>query len=362
MIKKLFCVLCAVCVLGMNSLAAPSGWAAAEVEEATAAGFVPASFAENWQKEIRREEFAELSVRFLAVNLGYALKDLYAYTESQNFKVNSYTDDTAILWKVKEGSATFTDTNKRLVRMAADIGIIEGPGDGSFNPHKPITRQEAAVMLLRTYAAYSNSISFATDKTFADEAEVAPWANLGVRFVTEADVMRGMGENMFAPLASYTREQAVLTFLRLGKMQGWMENPGLYQSGYVPSGDIPKPDMTISETLTKQYITDPAYTLSGKWETPYGILVYGTYTHPTTGRKDCTFVYAMNDWNACNVLQPFWETLGTSETVLENIRFSEDMTEMTYDVTVNNAKTAGTYSFKTDLFLGETVQTGFVAA
>ncbi len=358
--KKILCMVCAVCMLGMNAFAAPSDWAAAEVEEATAAGFVPAYFAEDWQREIKREEFAELSVRFLAATLGYTLQDLHAYIGSQPYKVNAYTDDTAIMWKPKEGPATFTDTNKLLVRMAADIGIIEGQGDGGFNPHKPITRQEAAVMLLRTYAAYSNSISFATDTVYADGVEIALWASLGVRFATGAAVMQGVGENTFAPLASYTREQAVLTFLRLGKLQGWRDNPGLYRSGWTAPSDAPTPELTVSKTLTKHYFTDPAYTIWENWETPYGILLYGLYTRPETGEKSYVFVYYMNDWNAFNVLQPFWGTLGTSDTVLENIRFSDDMTEMTYDVTVDNAKTAGTYSFKTDLFLGETVQTGFV--
>jgi|GEM_PF-2179896 len=358
--KKIFCILCAVCMLGMNGFAAPSDWAAAEVEEATAAGFVPSYFAEDWQKEIKREEFAELSVRFLATKLDYALKDLFAYIESQPYKVNAYTDDAAILWKVKEGSSTFTDTNKRLIRMAADIGIIEGMGDGNFDSYRPLTRQEAAVMLLRTYAAYSNSISFAADAAYTDGGEIAPWANLGVRFVTGADVMQGVGENTFAPLAFYTREQAVLTFLRLGKLEEWQGNPGLYRSGWVAPSDALKPELTVSKSLTEHYLTDPAYTIWENWETPYGILLYGVYTRPETGEKDYVFAYFMNDWNACNVLQPFWKTLGTRNTDLENIHFSDDMTEMTYDVTVQNEKSSGTYSFKTDLFLGETVQTGFV--
>lgn len=353
--KKLFCLIFAICMLGMTGFAAPSDWAAAEVEAALEAGFVPTGFAEDWQKEIKREEFAELAVRYLAYKLEYSLEDLYIYIESQPYKVNSHTSDTTVFWKGKEGSMTFSDTNKRLIRMAADIGIIEGQGEGIFNAYKPITRQEAAVMLLRTYAAYANAVSFKADTAYADKDEIASWASLGVRFTAETGVMQGVGANTFAPLASYTREQAVLTFLRLGKLQAWEQSPGLYQKGKQFSGK-PKQDLSVPEKLIEYRLTDPAYTLLEKWETPYGILLYDFYTYPETGKKEYAFIYAMHDWNMFHVLQPFWEDFGTSNVQIGNIHFNEDKTEMTCDVTVEDK---GTFAFKTDLFLGETIQTGF---
>lgn len=59
-------------------------------------------------------------------------------------------------------------------------------------------------------------------QSFNDEAQIAPWAKEGVAFTssltdpTTGDrVMGGTGDGDFSPLATYTREQAYLTALRL---------------------------------------------------------------------------------------------------------------------------------------------------
>jgi len=235
--KKLLCMLIPVLLLGMTAFAAPSDWAVAEVEEAVLQGFVPAYFNENWQANITRAEFAEIAVHFLAAKLSYAEADFAHYVNSQPYKVNTYTNDTALFMIPRTESGTFTDTDSPYVWIAANIGIVTGRGNGIFDPDTGITRQEAALMLLRTYAAYSYSLSFDAQLTFADAAEIAPWASLGVRFATKEKVMQGTSETTFSPLASYTREQAVLTFLRLGQNTEWMQNPGFYRA-YTPAGTI----------------------------------------------------------------------------------------------------------------------------
>lgn len=233
--KKVLCILISVLLLGLPVSAAPSDWAAAEVGEAVSQGFVPAYFNENWQANITRAEFAEIAVHFLAAKLSYAEADFANYVNSQPYKVNTYTDDTALFMIPRTESGTFTDTDSPYVWIAANVGIVTGRGGGIFDPDTGITRQEAALMLLRTYAAYSYSLSFDAQLSFADTASIAPWASLGVRFVTKENVMQGTSENTFSPLAPYTREQAVVTFLRLGKNTEWMQNPGFYRA-YAPAG------------------------------------------------------------------------------------------------------------------------------
>lgn len=76
-------------------------------------------------------------------------------------------------------------------------------------------------MLSRTAGVLG--LSSGTGESFADNASIAPWANQGVAFTsgltdsTGAKVMGGTGNGAFSPLASYTREQAILTALRLSR-------------------------------------------------------------------------------------------------------------------------------------------------
>ena len=60
-------------------------------------------------------------------------------------------------------------------------------------------------------------------ETFTDGGSIALWAADGVVFTsglvdsTGTKVMGGTGDGAFSPLASYTREQAILTALRLSR-------------------------------------------------------------------------------------------------------------------------------------------------
>lgn len=55
--------------------------------------------------------------------------------------------------------AKFTDTAgnwaEKIINRAAELGIVTGFEDGSFQPAKPVTRAEAAVIAVRLYDALS---------------------------------------------------------------------------------------------------------------------------------------------------------------------------------------------------------------
>ncbi len=234
--KKLLCVLLSVMLLGSVAYAAPSEWAQAEIETARMTGTmaIHPDFEASWQGNTTRAEFAWMAVQLLRLTLGYSEEELRGYADTMNRKVASYKDEQSLFSGEKTAPAAFTDTADPNVLLAADIGIVEGRGDGTFDPAGFVTRQEAALMLLRTYASYSYALSFLPKTGYADAEAVAPWAELAVRFVTKNFVMQGVGENQFAPGAYYTHEQTVLTFLRLTRMEGWKENPGLYKAGAFP--------------------------------------------------------------------------------------------------------------------------------
>ena len=51
--------------------------------------------------------------------------------------------------------------------------------------------------------------------TFTDNASIASWAVDAVGRAQAAGLMGGVGNGLFSPQGSYTREQSILTILRL---------------------------------------------------------------------------------------------------------------------------------------------------
>ena len=171
----------------LQSYYTPSGWAVAEVTEATEKGYVPANLQENYTKPITRAEFCAL-----AVNLYESEKGVI--TERMEF------DDT-------------TDVN---VQKMGALGVVNGVGNNLFAPDAQLTRQQAATMLARLAGAMDSPLPEGPVE-FADAGQIASWAYTQVGQVFAAGVMNGVGNNTFAPANSYTREQAILTVLRLSK-------------------------------------------------------------------------------------------------------------------------------------------------
>jgi hypothetical protein len=111
----------------------------------------------------------------------------------------------------------FTDTADIDVRKIGGLGVVVGPGDGTFNPQGEITRQEAALILQRLAAALGKPLP-AVAPSFADYMN--SWARDAVGAVEAGGIMQGVGNSNFGALRPYTREQSILTLLR---MWDWMQ-------------------------------------------------------------------------------------------------------------------------------------------
>jgi hypothetical protein len=109
----------------------------------------------------------------------------------------------------------FTDTSDRYVTIANALHIVNGTGNNRFSPDNPITRQEAAAMLSRAAAVFEFTHLINAPAQFADGGSVATWARQSVDFVSANGIMHGTGNSLFIPHGHYTREQAILTLLRL---------------------------------------------------------------------------------------------------------------------------------------------------
>ncbi|MFD0960043.1 CAP and S-layer homology domain-containing protein [Paenibacillus chungangensis] len=182
----------------------PSDWAQQEVESAIEEGLVPPDMQRDYRGDITRSEFARLAMHFLSAKLGKTAEEIVAGKGKQAM------------------SDAFSDTDDRDILAAHALGIVSGKGRGLFRPGDLITRQEAAVMLYRTGKLFGMKSADGV-YWFADDHEVADWAGEAVAFVYStsdtmngARVMGGVSEDRFGPNGRYTRQQAYITFKRLG--------------------------------------------------------------------------------------------------------------------------------------------------
>lgn len=173
----------------------PSEWAEKEVQMAIDSKLIPENLQCNYIENITREDFCKLTISLVEAKLGKNIDEIL--TEKQ-----LTIDDNP-----------FTDTTSKTIIAANKLGIVNGKGNGIFEPNGFITRQEAAVMLTNVAKTLNVDIT-ANDSTFADNSKIANWAKTSVNYVADKEIMKGTG-NGFEPLSTYTRQQAYLTILRL---------------------------------------------------------------------------------------------------------------------------------------------------
>jgi len=188
----LFCMSVGVMIISlpMTALASntPSPWAESYVNQAIFVNIVPANLQSNYTQPITRAEFSALAVALYEVAMGEIT-----------------------------GRISFADTTDVNVEKAAYIGIVSGVGNNNFDPNTALTREQAAVMLARLSYAVDRPLPVraATMANFVDNSDIATWAIESVGKVSATGVMGGVEGNMFAPQQLYTREQAIVTIIRI---------------------------------------------------------------------------------------------------------------------------------------------------
>lgn len=121
-----------------------------------------------------------------------------------------------VLWRI-EGSPVanylmdFSDvaagsSYAEAVRWASSERLMSGYGNGAFGVNDPVNRQQFAVILWR----YAGSPVAETVETYADESDVASWAEEAVRWARANGVISGKPENRFDPEGDTTRAQAAV--------------------------------------------------------------------------------------------------------------------------------------------------------
>ncbi len=177
-----------------------SAWAADEVNAAIFSGLVLPHLQKDYQNNITRAEFCTLIVSMVQQKTGL------------------YSTDLPDAYGIDLGAQPFSDTSGGSyydIDIAYGLGIVNGFEDGTFRPDNHITRQEAAVMLSNTAALFDFTANGANVPDFSDKAGIGSWAAPAVNFVASNGIMGGVGDNMFSPQTYYTREQSIITSLRL---------------------------------------------------------------------------------------------------------------------------------------------------
>ena len=167
-------------------LETPSSWAVEPVNAAIAAGLVPQNLQSGYSQTTTRAEFAALAVALYETVTGAEIT----------------------------GRMQFNDTNDISVEKMGYLGVVTGVGYGNFAPNSTLTREQAAVMLARLANVLEQPLP-PSAPTFADNAQLSSWAVDGVGEMQASGIMGGVGDNRFDPQGLYTREQSIVTMMRL---------------------------------------------------------------------------------------------------------------------------------------------------
>ena len=110
-----------------------------------------------------------------------------------------------------DANITFTDVPEWAaaeVEALAKAGIVQGIGNGKFDPNTDISREDMALMIVRAYEYKTGAKIEAGNKTYRDSNQISAYALEGVQKLSHIGIVEGRGNNEFAPLSPSTRAEA----------------------------------------------------------------------------------------------------------------------------------------------------------
>ena len=168
-----------------------SEWAKEELYKVNEQNLMPWIFdKEDLTTNITRREFAYVAVKL--------------YEKITNEKL------------VESKENPFTDTSDIEVLKAYNIGITNGTSATTFEPDTLITREQMATMMTRalTKAGIDTKVDLSKASKFADDSEMHDWGRESIYFMSNIEIIKGVGNNTFSVLGNATREQALLISVR----------------------------------------------------------------------------------------------------------------------------------------------------
>lgn len=176
-------------------------WAYDEVTAAIENDLVPSYLQNLYLNDIKRGEFCDVVIQALEAVLDKDIAEIVK--EKTGEDITNY-----------QHSYPFVDTTDTNTLAANKLGIVNGKGNGIFDPYANITRQEAAAMLMRAAKVLEMKDGGDGNTSFTDSGQIESWAVEAVEYICKAGIMNGEGET-FNPSGSYSREQSFMTIYRL---------------------------------------------------------------------------------------------------------------------------------------------------
>ena len=160
-----------------------------------------------------------------------------------------------------ESEISFSDVTERdwfhaEVAKAVTAGYAQGSG-GLFHPNQPVTRAEAAAMLARAAGLAANE---ERADAFADAASIPAWAKGSVGAAAEAGYMTGYPDGTFGALGSITRAEAVVT---LDRVRRSAQKTVIEQAGTTLENKTVLGDLVIAESVGEGNVTLKNVTVLG---------------------------------------------------------------------------------------------------
>ncbi|NUU80284.1 S-layer homology domain-containing protein [Paenibacillus xylanilyticus] len=102
------------------------------------------------------------------------------------------------------------------ISIAYKAGIVSGKSQDKFEPDKPITREEMAVMLMKGYAlGRKQGPLVSKDAAFTDMNLISSWANASIMTAANLGLIQGKGQGQFGPKEIASRAEAAQVIYNL---------------------------------------------------------------------------------------------------------------------------------------------------
>ncbi|GFN31321.1 S-layer homology domain-containing protein [Paenibacillus xylaniclasticus] len=158
-------------------------------------------------------------------------------------------------------ASTFSDVPAtsyayKYVEAAAQAGLINGLGDGKFGLNQSLTRQDMAVLFAR--ALKVDVTGKGAGLTFSDADLIAKYAKDSVAAAVELGLMVGVGNNTFNPLGDSSREQVAVVASRFLKEKEKSDSTSESDPSETPeSNDSDTPSSDNSQKPTSTTLQPP---------------------------------------------------------------------------------------------------------
>ena len=179
--------------IGNTQADGPSDWAVEEINAAIEAGLVPENLQKNYQNALPRGSVVQMFINLIEKSTGQSIED---FMEAKGVKINNN---------------AFTDTNDKAVLAANALGIINGVGNGKFEPDSTLTRAHVAALINRV----ANLLGISTEGYTHNFTDVSGhWASPELGWPVYVGGINGVGDNRFEPDEPLTNEHVIAAVYR----------------------------------------------------------------------------------------------------------------------------------------------------